>query len=219
MALVFFGSPTWQLIAQSDFMTKMIVLALGLLSVLCVAVIIAKWLQFAAIKKLSIKHHAGLINARNTTELHSAGKNAGGWEAELALMMLSQARALEKDHLTEDDLEHLSMVGERFIGTNVADMESYLPTLGISGSVSPLIGLFGTVWGLIHAFVSISHEKSADIAVVAPGIAEALITTLAGLIVAIPALIFFHYFSNELRKIEQRMLQVLDHSLAIIKRS
>ena len=97
--------------------------------------------------------------------------------------------------------------------------ESYLPILGTSAAVSPLVGLFGTVWGLIHSFVNISQEKSADISVVAPGIAEALTTTLAGLMVAIPAMIAFHYFSNELRKQEQQLDHLADKYLSIIKKT
>ena len=99
------------------------------------------------------------------------------------------------------------------------ESETYLPILGTSAAASPLVGLFGTVWGLIHAFVNISQEKSADIAVVAPGIAEALTTTLAGLIVAIPAMIAFNYFSNELRKQEQQLSHLTDRYLSILKQT
>ena len=71
--------------------------------------------------------------------------------------------------------------------------------LSVSAAVSPLLGLFGTVWGLVHAFVRIGELQTADIATVAPGIAEALITTLAGLMVAIPALVMYHYVANKIR--------------------
>ena len=94
-----------------------------------------------------------------------------------------------------------------------------LDFLATVSSNAPFIGLFGTVWGLIHSFVNISQEKSADIAVIAPGIAEALTTTLAGLIVAIPAYIAFHYFSNELRKQEQQLGHLSDRFLNIIKQT
>ena len=77
--------------------------------------------------------------------------------------------------------------------------ESYLPFLFTSASVSPLLGLFGTVWGLVHAFIRISEKQSADITTVAPGIAEALITTLAGLLVAVPALVMYHYLIAQIR--------------------
>jgi len=96
--------------------------------------------------------------------------------------------------------------------------EKYLPILGTSAAVAPLVGLFGTIWGLCHAFVRISQLKTADIAVVAPGIAEALLTTLAGLVVAIPAMIFFHYFSNKLRKLEGHIIIVSDSFFDSVRR-
>jgi len=84
--------------------------------------------------------------------------------------------------------------------------ESLLWVLSTCAGASTLLGLFGTIWGLVHAFLSISEKQAADIATVAPGIAEALITTLAGLIVAIPALIMYNYLTMQVRRIEQQLL-------------
>ena len=71
--------------------------------------------------------------------------------------------------------------------------EALIPVLATCSQAAPLIGLFGTVWGLIHAFMAIAQQRSADIAAVAPGIAEALITTMGGLVVAIPSLVLYAY--------------------------
>src|SRR6185436_18291996 len=84
--------------------------------------------------------------------------------------------------------------------------ESYLTLISTSGGVATLLGLFGTIWGLIHSFVRISELKSADVLTVAPGIAEALITTLVGLMVAIPAIVMFNFLSTQNREIEQRLV-------------
>jgi biopolymer transport protein TolQ len=89
----------------------------------------------------------------------------------------------------------------------------------MSAGVSPLLGLFGTVWGLIHAFVRISEKQSADIATVAPGIAEALITTLAGLMIAIPSLMMFSYLTTQLKSIEHRLIGVADRFSLILQKS
>jgi len=123
----------------------------------------------------------------------------------------------KKQQLNIQDFEHLELLAAQSVEQIIMEGEVYLPVLGTSAAVSPLVGLFGTVWGLIHAFVNISQEKSADIAVVAPGIAEALMTTLAGLIVAIPAMIAFHYFSNQLRKIEQQLDHISDRFLNLLR--
>lgn len=82
-----------------------------------------------------------------------------------------------------------------------ARLESYLPVLATTANISPFVGLLGTVWGIIHAFRDISQQASASIASVAPGIADALVTTAAGLFTAIPAVIFYNYFLQKIRQI------------------
>ncbi|NDD54489.1 hypothetical protein EBZ39_11550, partial [bacterium] len=73
------------------------------------------------------------------------------------------------------------------------------------------------IWGLIHAFIDISQEKSADIATVAPGMAEALIVTLAGLIVAIPAMLAYYYFANQLKRYEFQLAELGDKFMYCVK--
>jgi biopolymer transport protein ExbB/TolQ len=87
---------------------------------------------------------------------------------------------------------------------------SYLNILSVNAAVSPLIGLFGTVWGLMHSFMSISERQTADIVTTAPGIAEALITTLAGLMVAIPMLIMFNFLQTRVAHLEHQICRVSD---------
>lgn len=84
-------------------------------------------------------------------------------------------------------------------------MERHLTFLATTGSVTPFIGLFGTVWGIINAFVGIGAAGSANLGAVAPGIAEALIATAAGLAAAIPAVIGYNYFVNRIRRIGTRL--------------
>ena len=81
----------------------------------------------------------------------------------------------------------------------LARFEQRLPLLATAGSVCPFLGLFGTVWGVMTAFLDISTQGSTNIVVVAPGIAEALITTIAGLAVAIPAMVAYNYFVQRSR--------------------
>lgn len=80
-----------------------------------------------------------------------------------------------------------------------SQMSVKLPILATTAGVSPFIGLFGTVWGIVHSFMGISHQSSASIAAVAPGIAEALITTAVGLFTAIPAVVGYNYFVQKIR--------------------
>ena len=87
----------------------------------------------------------------------------------------------------------------------MGQLDRYLPFLATTVSISPFLGLFGTVWGVMEAFIRIGLQGSSDIGTVGPGIAEALITTIVGLFVAIPALAAYNLFIAELRKLENRM--------------
>lgn len=87
----------------------------------------------------------------------------------------------------------------------VRKLESYMPWLATTGSVTPFIGLFGTVWGVMDAFSGLGTAGAASLRVVAPGIAEALITTAAGLFTAIPAVIAYNHFVHSIREMAARM--------------
>lgn len=93
-----------------------------------------------------------------------------------------------------------------------------LPFLATTGSATPFIGLFGTVWGIMASFHDIGQRGSASLAVVAPGISEALVATAAGLAVAIPAVIFYNYFSNKLDEIEGEICHFSTDFLNLVER-
>ncbi|WP_033935767.1 MotA/TolQ/ExbB proton channel family protein, partial [Vibrio cholerae] len=88
------------------------------------------------------------------------------------------------------------------VAREVDSLETSLPFLATVGSISPYIGLFGTVWGIMHAFIALGEVKQATLAMVAPGIAEALIATAIGLFAAIPAVMAYNRLSNKVSKLE-----------------
>jgi len=90
-------------------------------------------------------------------------------------------------------------------GDEVRRMEKYMPWLATTGSVTPFIGLFGTVWGVMDAFTGLGTAGAASLRAVAPGIAEALITTAAGLFTAVPAVIAYNHFLHDIRDLSSRM--------------
>ncbi len=90
-------------------------------------------------------------------------------------------------------------------GEEIRKAERYMPWLATTGSVTPFIGLFGTVWGVMDAFTGLGAAGSASLRAVAPGIAEALITTAAGLFTAVPAVIAYNHFLHEIRDLGNRM--------------
>jgi len=102
-------------------------------------------------------------------------------------------------------LENIERAMRKAVNEEAALMETYLPFLATTGSATPFIGLFGTVWGIMNAFSGIAASGSATLATVAPGIAEALIATAAGLAAAIPAVMAYNYFVNRVRAIATRI--------------
>ena len=104
------------------------------------------------------------------------------------------------------------------MSTESTRIESTLGFLATTGSASPFIGLFGTVWGIMHAFRGIGARGSASLAVVAPGISEALIATAAGLAAAIPAVIFYNYYQNRLKRMTMEMENFASEFLNIVER-
>jgi biopolymer transport protein TolQ len=97
-------------------------------------------------------------------------------------------------------------------------LESHLNFLASAGSVSPYIGLLGTVWGIMHAFIGLSNMQQATLASVAPGIAEALIATAIGLFAAIPAVVAYNRFTNDIDRLSIRFDSFVDEFLNILQR-
>jgi len=106
----------------------------------------------------------------------------------------------------------------RAINTEVTKLTHLVPFLATAGNTTPFVGLFGTVWGIMHSFHGIGLRGSASLAVVAPGISEALIATAAGLAVAIPSVIAYNYFSQKIRVIESELISFSADFLNIVER-
>lgn len=115
-------------------------------------------------------------------------------------------------------IENLERTLKRASLDQVNKMEKALNFLATAGNTAPFIGLFGTVWGLMEAFRSIGLKGSANLAVVAPGISDALITTAAGLAVAIPAVIAFNYFAHRILSIRAEMEIFTSDFLSMVER-
>lgn len=226
MAQIFTGNALWHLIMQSDAMSKGVLLLLLVLSIISWALFFYKWISLRK-KKQELQEAVTQLNAvQNFDDLRSLGfrlnSTVGGIAINKNLMflksLLESAKTQGRIGLNGDERELLREHSYQIVDDTVAQEESNLPFLSATAAISPLLGLFGTVWGLVHAFVSISQKQSADIATVAPGIAEALITTLAGLMVAIPALVMFVYLNTMVKDIEQKSINLADRFILIAHR-
>jgi|TARA_R100000687_G_scaffold7370_7_gene7107 biopolymer transport protein TolQ len=104
------------------------------------------------------------------------------------------------------------------LSREIDDLESRLPFLATVGSISPYIGLFGTVWGIMNAFIALGEVQQATLAMVAPGIAEALIATAMGLFAAIPSVIAYNRFSHQVEKLENNYGNFMEEFSSILHR-
>jgi biopolymer transport protein TolQ len=228
-----FKTAAWQLIIQSDPMCWFILLGLFATSVFCVAIIAFKYFSFRTERRRFEALLRRMKTVRTFTDLIAVSKEfRDGMGGRFLLSALGELKALldtaakkkqpgaaeeATPTLTDREIAILESELVTIAGQLVAEQEAYLPVLSTSGITAPLVGLFGTIWGLIHSFIDISQEKSADIATVAPGLAEALIVILGGLVVAIPSLIAFHYFAAQVRHLDHQLNDLGDRFLNIIK--
>ncbi len=211
----------WGLIAKSDYMAKGILLILVGTSILCWTIAFYKMIVFS-VKKRQLDFVLKKMRHVATFEqlivlAHQEEKTCPGY---LITEQLNAAKAIlkrtNKKNLAERELQVLEEQRAWTIDELLHIDSKYLSILSTTAAAAPLFGLMGTVWGLMHSFVSISHKQNADIVTVAPGVAEALLTTLAGIIVAIPALILYSFFKTKVASIEHALIEVSDITHRII---
>ena len=222
MDLGFFKTAGWQLFMQMDWMATIITIGLLSLSIFCVAIIIFKFLMIKDHMKKINQVYNYLQQNPSVNVIHTLSQTAGDNPVHPLFLHVSQeltsvGSKMVGKTLSGQDIENLEHGLRQTMDTVLLEEEQYLPVLSAGAVVSPLVGLFGTIWGLIQAFIDIGQERTADIATVAPGIAMALITTLSGLVVAIPAMVFYHYFSNELRKMETTLFKLGDLMVHVVE--
>ncbi len=119
---------------------------------------------------------------------------------------------------TDAIMEGTSRAMRVSLSREIDELESRLPFLATTGSISPYIGLFGTVWGIMNSFIALGGQQQATLAMVAPGIAEALIATAMGLFAAIPAVIAYNRFSHQVEKLENSYGNFMEEFSSILHR-
>ncbi len=209
----FSGNSLWFLVAQSDLMTKLVLLSLLAASVICWTIIFYKIVMFRTKMRQLTELRVRLRTVNSLEQLtFIAQESAQGYAGHLVLEQVQEAKKVARRASILSEKEKALLDEQRFLTIDhmVYQENAHLHIISVNAAVSPLIGLFGTVWGLMHAFMSISELQSADIVTTAPGIAEALITTLAGLMVAIPMLIMFNHLQMRVAEIEHQLCRVSD---------
>jgi biopolymer transport protein TolQ len=195
------------LIGRASLVAKLVLLILLIMGIVAIALIISKSLQFRRAQDQNRQFLNVFWNEKSVEEAFS--KSDRFVKSPIAAVFKSGAREIKKiasakgDSSWQVDEHGLANVGRalmRSSNTEVASLEKYLGLLAIMASAGPFIGLFGTVWGIMVSFQDIASQGQATLATVAPGIAEALVATAAGLFVAIPAVVAYNSFAGRVKR-------------------
>ena len=209
------------LFLQAHIVVKIVMLGLVLASVWCWAIILEKFFTIGRATKSTDRFEQTFWSGQSLDELYLTlgPRHSIGMATLFMAAMREWKRSLEGQPRSFGGLQmRIEKVMEVTIQREIARLERHLLVLATIGSAGPFVGLFGTVWGIMTSFRAIAGQQSTSLAVVAPGIAEALFATAIGLIAAIPATIFYNKFVSDVNKQAQRLQGFADEFAAILSR-
>lgn len=212
------------LILHASWVVQAVMLLLAVVSIASWAAIFTKVFALKKIRTLNVEFERSFWSGTSLNELFNmaaqAGKNASPMERIFASGMreyqkLRERRITDSQSLLEGARRAMRASYQREL--EVA--ETSLPFLATVGSVSPYVGLFGTVWGIMHAFTGLAALESVTLSAVAPGIAEALVATAIGLFAAIPAVVAYNRFSHDVDRVANTLETFMEEFSNILHRN
>ena len=209
------------LFIRADIVVKLVILILFVASILSWTIIIQKIRLFKSLKKLSQNFEDEFWSGRSIKEISRQVSEVE--DSPIKYVFVEAVDEIEKSNQgTKKDIDSLSFRIERTMDAAIdyqnEKLSEYFSYLATIGSTTPFIGLFGTVWGIMNAFQSIAISRNTSLAVVAPGIAEALFATALGLLAAIPAVIAYNIFTSQVNEENARMYRFKEHFSVIFSR-
>ncbi len=206
----------WTLFTRADFIVKSVIIILILASVYSWALIFEKYKVFKKIYKSTEEFEQDFINSKSVKTLYETVNKDS--EDPMTIVFRSGAKYLTENKSQSQNIltEKVKSVMDVAIDKEVEKYENKLTFLATVGSVAPFIGLFGTVWGIMNSFQSIAISRNTSLAIVAPGIAEALFATALGLLAAIPAVVAYNKFTSNSRKYTQKLENFTQTFISII---
>ena len=211
----------WALFQHADLVVKGVMIGLIIASIAVWAIAIDKILLFARTKRAMDGFEQAFWSGQSLDELYRtlSARPSHSMAALFVAAMREWKRSLEGQPRSFAGLQmRIQKVMDVTIQREIERLESRLLVLATVGSAGPFIGLFGTVWGIMTSFRAIAGQQTTSLAVVAPGIAEALFATAVGLIAAIPATIFYNKFVSDVNKQALRLEGFADEFAAILSR-
>ncbi len=200
----------WSLIYKADLIVKLVLLVLVAASVWSWAIIFDKIKKLRDISQKTEEFEDKFWSGSSLEDLYENVK--ANPDHPMTLLFVSVMKEWKRTNkvsklgqLNASFKDRLSQVMRLTISREVENLEKYLGFLATVGSTAPFVGLFGTVWGIMNSFQSIASTENTSLVVVAPGIAEALFATAIGLVAAIPAVVAYNKFSNDLNRFANRL--------------
>ena len=204
----------WSLFVRADFVVKSVILMLIACSIYSWAIIIEKFRLFKKINSESDEFEERFWKSKSAETFYNSLPEDS--ENPMALLFKDSMQTLLKTKSKSNLNERMRTMLEINIEKQMVTIEKGFTFLATVGSTAPFIGLFGTVWGIMNSFQSIAISRNTSLAIVAPGIAEALFATALGLLAAIPAVVAYNKFNNDSKKYLQKLENFSKRFLSII---
>ncbi|MBY6089017.1 protein TolQ [Pseudooceanicola sp. 502str34] len=194
----------WALFARATLTVKLVMIMLILASFWSWSIIIQKITTYRAARREAARFDRAFWSGEPLDDLYEQiGADPSGRAQRIFAAGMTEWRRSHRDDggLIAGAQARIDRAMDVAIAREAEGLQAGLPVLATVGSVTPFVGLFGTVWGIMHAFIGIAEQQNTNLAVVAPGIAEALLATGLGLLAAIPAVIFYNKISTDADRI------------------
>ena len=204
----------WSLFLRADFIVKSVILTLIACSIYSWAIIIEKFKLFKKINKESEEFEEKFWRSKSAETFYNS--LPANLENPMALLFKEAMQTLLKAKNKANLSDRMSGMLEVSIEKQISKIDKGFTFLATVGSTAPFIGLFGTVWGIMNSFQSIAISRNTSLAIVAPGIAEALFATALGLLAAIPAVVAYNKFNLDSKKYSQKLENFSKRFLSII---
>jgi len=202
------------LFIRADIVVKSVIIMLIACSIYSWAVIIEKYRLFKKINQSTEEFEAKFWNSKSAETFYN--NLPANVQDPMALIFKDAMQNLLKRRSRTDLNNRMTTMLETGIEKQISKITKGFTFLATVGSTAPFIGLFGTVWGIMNSFQSIAISRNTSLAIVAPGIAEALFATALGLLAAIPAVVAYNKFNNDSKKYSQRLENFAKRFLSII---
>jgi biopolymer transport protein ExbB len=186
----------WSMFRSADVLVKAVMIGLALASLVTWTVFIAKMIELSVVQRRLRAALAGIADARSLSEAQRALGARGTVLSSLLAAALREARLSAGISSDAGIKERAASSFAEIVRAEARRIRLGMGLLATIGATSPFVGLFGTVWGIMNSFIGISKSQTTNLAVVAPGIAEALLATAIGLVAAIPAVIIYNHFTR-----------------------